>query len=224
MIKKDLKILFFIFILIFFQGCTFFSKTAKKPEEVTDSNIIKEYPPDQESTDQEHTEEEFVFTNTMTEAPCWINTAPENCDEYKINNKKFVYITSRIITEKQGEEPTDKQFESIKKKISFKYFNILNKEISKELFFKYSQCKKKRYLCETLFEEYKTQQEMIEHDFEIVDFFWNEINSQWELNVLATIPYDDFSNDKIYIITDRIISKMPNAIKIYNDPPVIYID
>jgi len=83
---------------------------------------------------------------------------------------------------------------------------------------------KKRYLCETLFEEYKTQQEMIEHDFEIVDFFWNEINSQWELNVLATIPYDDFSNDKIYIITDRIISKMPNAIKIYNDPPVIYID
>jgi len=193
-------------------ACSTSVKTSKKNEDVSvylDSA-------------KENTMDEFEIIKMDT--PCWLNTNPENCPDYQKDINQLMYIRSKMVTEKVSDNPTEQQYESIQKKISFQYFKLLNKEIENELVTKYSQCKERRDLCYQIFNEYKSSQELIRSRFEIIDHYWSKMNAQWELNALVAISYDDFSNDKKKIIEDEILSNIPKGIKIYNNPPIIYID
>jgi len=199
--------------IFIFHGC---STLGKKPyKEVGDNTIFS-------PTSNKNSMDEFEVIKMDT--PCWISTNPENCPDYQKDNNQFMYIRSKMITEKGSDKPTEQQYESMQKIISFQYFKLLNKEIAKDLFTEYSQCKDRKDLCNQIFNEYKSRQELIRSRFEIINHYWSQMNAQWELNALVAISYDDFSNDKKKIIEDEILSKIPKGINIYNDPPIIYID
>jgi len=167
------------------------------------------------------------FETIKMNTPCWINTNPKNCPDYQNENNKFMYIKSKMVTEKLNDKMTDQQYETIQKKISFQYFKLLNKEIKNELFTKYSQCKERRDLCNQKFNEYKSSQELMRSHFEIIDHYWRKLNAQWELNVLVAISYEDFYMDKKKIINDKILKKIPLLPKRRNnnsESELIWID
>jgi len=222
--NRFIKMIAIIIMTIAIHGCFFFSNTNTN----TNTNKNKEMNAQNNAIDVHETKiipmDPFERVTSIMDTPCWMNTDPQNCPEYKNKKDKFLYIKSKIMTEKETENPSEKQNEALNNQISFKYFHILNKGIENELYIKYSQCREKKELCTKYYEEYKSLQEMIVHDFEIVDYYWNEVNAQWELNALATISYEEYFNDKKKIITDKILSKVSDDPIIPNNPGVIYID
>jgi len=208
-------------------GCSTTSKSSKKqenipviPHENTETHKDDEF----EIKRMVPTEDNEFEIKNMESTECWMNTDPKNCPEFQNDNNQSIYIKSKIPTEKESDQPTEDQYERLQKQISFQYFQLLNNKIADELFTKYSQCMEKEDLCKEKFNEYKSSQEKIRNKFEIIDHHWNQMNGQWELNVLVAISHVDFYSDKKKIIEDKILSRLPQEIKIYNDPPMIYID
>jgi len=212
--KTYLKLIILISGILIIHACSTLDKTSKK---VGGNNIFS---PDS----RESSIGEFEIIKIKMDTPCWVNTNPKNCPEYQDDNNQFMYIKSKMLTEKVSGKPTNQQYESMQKKTSFRYFKLLNKEIVDELFTKYSQCKERRDFCNQIFKEYESIQEIEPRNFEVLDHYWIKVNALWELNVLFAISYEDFYMDKIKIIEDKIILKLPKKINIYNDPPTIFID
>jgi len=212
MIKEiNFKLFILITMILIVQSCALFTKPSKSNNNKSNNysnEPIKEQPGG-----------EFTISLTKTDTPCWMNTDPVNCPEYKDDSNNYLFITSKMNTVKVSEKLTENQNKDIQKKISFRYFQLLNKIIADELYTNYSQCQEKHDLCKKKFNEYISRQEMLAHHFEIIDKHWSSINGQDELNVLVSISYDKVTIDKKRIITDRILSRLPRTIKIYNDPP-----
>jgi len=223
--KVYLKLIILFFMIFIIHACSTTRKSSTKESDISTIPIVSGgkvldtvKPPEPN---------EFEIKKIEMETKCWINTDPKNCTKYKNGSNDFLYIKSAMHSEKVSDIPTKQQYESIQKKISFIYFQLLNKGIDDDIFAKYPQCRDRLDLCKKQFNKYKISQEFIRTDFEIIDHCWIKMDAGWELNVLAAISYKEFDTDKETIINDKILIELPKLPEVKGSktkPGLIYID
>jgi len=203
--KKKINIL--IIFLLIISGCMF----IRKQEQITDTNT---------TTTTNNEKSQFRIETIDNNLPCWINKPPHECTKYQ--NMNDIFITCAIDTEKQSEEPTMAQINSVNNKLSSRYFKLLTDSVKDDLFSRYSECKKNMVVCKKIINDYIAQQEIFIKEFEFNDKYWLNKNDLWELNILACVLNDDFIRHKKYIIEKKILPNFPE-LKIHNNPKIKWI-
>ena len=194
------------FIAISFYSCASFNKESLLPDQINN--------PPSESKGS------YVFEEP---APCWVNSSPQKCLEYKNNKNLLIHCNINNI-EKTKNEGTEIQNENIDKCFFSKFIQIKRKDFNVIIENNISECSNKIDVCHELLESFLTSEivKNIKNNFEHKEKFWIDLeNNLYEYHVLGLITYgQEMSLKKEFI--KYIIDNVPGRYIPLNNPPVIW--
>lgn len=130
--------------------------------------------------------------------PCWVNMAPERCEELKGDAQHYLFLRGSIMEDQRTEDVTERQKNKLKAILTGEFLDILGTEI-RSIVFNSVKCQsvEGKVVCEKIYHQHidSISKGWIHfEEIELKDFYWEKKDdNRWELYGLGKIPLSKYN-------------------------------